>query len=453
MDTRVRTTLKSVILLSAVGLAFPAQLISQDECEFEGTAGAGTAQEAFARITAESTEDEVIAANQEALDALSRELDDDNAIVLLFAAQASISLGQFDQANEHLTRYEEVADPECLQHGNTQRFNAWVQLYNSAVSAYSAGENEEALNAFLLANEFGAKSGMAAALGSFTNAALLQRQMGDDAGAMETYQAALAADIPDAEPDQIRSVITGYGELLTAEGRTEEAAEIYEDYMARHPEDVGIRIGYAALLVEQGAEEEAQNIYDTLIERDDLSYEQWLQAAVGLFNSGNYDTSLAAFGKARGLNPFNKEGMEGFANASILSGKPGPVIALADTLVKWYPYDTNSYQIYTNSLSRANMEDRAIEVAQTAQTNELVFHSSQMAVLGGGVYIVGGSLESRGATGTLTIPFEFLDIDGGIVQTETLSIEAPPTGQPQAFRLEIQAEVPIAGFRYKKSGT
>lgn len=47
MDTRVRTILKSVILLSAGGLAFPAHLISQDECEFEGSNGAGEAQAAF----------------------------------------------------------------------------------------------------------------------------------------------------------------------------------------------------------------------------------------------------------------------------------------------------------------------------------------------------------------------------------------------------------------------
>ena len=50
-------------------------------------------------------------------------------------------------------------------------------------------EVEEALDIFLLANEFQPN------LISFSNAALLQVEMGDNAGAMATYQAALAADI------------------------------------------------------------------------------------------------------------------------------------------------------------------------------------------------------------------------------------------------------------------
>ena len=87
------------------------------------------------------------------------------------------------------------------------------------------------------------------------------------------------------------------------------------------------------------------------------------------------------------------------------------------------------------------------------QATDLVFHFVQMAPSGDGAYEVQGSFEARTATGMLAIPFEFLDVTGGIVQTETLSVEAPPAGQPGTFRLEIQTEVPLAGFRYKKNGT
>lgn len=435
------------MLLSAGVFASPMLLIAQDECEFEGSAGAGDAQAAFAKITEASTEAEITAANQEALDALSRELDDDNAIVLLFAAQASLGLENFDEASQYLARYDEVADPACIQHGKTQRYNGWVRLYNAAASAHRAGQSEEALDRFLLANEF------QPSLISFSNAALLQIEMGDNAGAMETYQAALDADIPDADPDQMRNVIRGLGNLLSTEGRPEEAMAAYQSYMTTNPDDIVIQIGYAGLLADQGAEEESQNIYDGILERADLSYEQWLEVGVGLFNSSNYGTSATSFENARVLNPYSKEGMEGFVNASILAGRPGPVIALADTLVKWYPYDASSYQLHASALARADMDDRAMVVMEEGQTTDLVFHSSQMASIGDGFYVVAGSFEARNATDILAIPFEFLDVTGGVVRTETLSVEAPPTGQPQAFRLEVQAVVPLAGFRYKKIGT
>ena len=62
-------------------------------------------------------------------------------------------------------------------------------------------------------------------------------------------------------------------------------------------------------------------------------------------------------------------------------------------------------------------------------------------------------LNSVVSCGTTLKPFEFLDITGGVVHTETLSAEAPPAGQPGTFRLDVQTTVPLAGFRYKKNGT
>jgi tetratricopeptide (TPR) repeat protein len=449
MDTKVRTILKSAMLLAAGVLAFPCHLISQEqeECEFEGSEGADAAQTAFERITATSTEDEIAAANQEALDALSRELGGDNPIVFLFASQASIGVGNFDEASRYLARYDEVAAPQCAQYGDDQRYSGWVRLYNAGVSTYGAGQNEEALKIFLLANEFQPN------LISFSNAAQLQIELGDNAGAMETYQTALAADIPDADPDQMRNVIRGLGNLLSAEGRSEEALDAYRNYMTTNPGDVVIQIGYAGLLAEQGEEEESQTIYDGILERSDLSSAQWVEVGVGLYNSENYGDAATAFGKARANNPFHKEGMENFVNASVQAGRPGPVVALADTLVKWYPYDAANYQLLASALARADMEDRAMAVIGEGQATDLVFHFVQMAPSGDGAYVVQGSFEARNATGMLAIPFEFLDVTGGVVQTETLSVEAPSAGQPETFRLEIQTGVPLAGFRYKKIGT
>ncbi len=436
--------------LAIVGLALgPFGLVGQDaavECEFEGSGAASRAAEALAVITDASTPEESAAARNAALGELTVELEGDNAIVFLFAAQAHIGLGNFVEAGEMLDRYDEVAPPECAEYGTQQRYAGWVQLYNKGVEAYSAGENVSALATFRLANEFYPD------LRSFSNAGLLQAETGDNAGAIETYQAALAADIPDADPEQLRAVLRSLGDLLIEEGRGEEAMAAFEIYLAENPDDVVIQIRHAGLLAEAGRNAESDAIYDDVMKRTDLDSQQWVEVGVGFYNAENFGDAATAFGSARAGNPFNKEAMENYVNASVLAGRPGPVLALADTLVNWYPYDRGTYQLLTRALADADMNEEAMAKMAEGESTDVIFHFVQMASASDGSYVVQGSLEARGEGMNVAIPFEFLDSNGQVVKTETLSTNAP-SGTAGTFRLEVDAPVPLAGFRYKKTGT
>lgn len=446
MATTVRRGSQTTAYVAIGLLLSPFALFAQDECQFDPSSGASRASSALDKITPESTEADSAAVYAEALESLSGELDGDNAIVFLFAARIHIGLKDFAEAESLLDRFDEVASPECASHGRDQRYNGWVQLYNDGVAAYGLGENESALAIFTLANEFYPD------LRSYSNAALLQSEMGDNTRAIETYRAALAADISDPDPDQMRNMIRGLGSLLSAEGQTEEALAAYEGFLAMHPEDVVIRIRYAGVLAEQGQASESQAIYAEILGRTDLSSKQWVEVGVGLYNADNYAEAATAFGKAREANPYNKEAMENYVNASVQAGRPGPVLALADTLVQWYPYDATNYQLLASALAKANMDERAMEIIDQGETTDLVFHFVQMAASSDGTYVVQGSFEAREASGTLSIPFEFLDAGGQVVQTEVLSTDAPPSGEQGSFRLEVQSGVPLAGFRYKKIG-
>jgi tetratricopeptide (TPR) repeat protein len=383
----------------------------------------------------------------EALEALQPELEDGNAIVYLLAAQAHLELQDYEAAQAMLERYDEVApEPACQVHSQNLRYNGWVQLYNAAVEAYGAGRNDEALEAFGLANSFNPD------LRSYSNAALLQAEMGDTEGAIATYREALQADISDPDPEQLRTTVRGLGDLLNEAGRGEEALGAYGDYLEDYPDDVVIQIRYALALSDQGREDEAAGIYAEVLGRDDLNPSQWIEVGVGLYNSRDYENASTAFSKAREGNPYAKEAMENYVNASVLAGRPGPVIGLADTLVTWYPYDEANYQLLASALARADMNDRAMEVMNNGETTDLIFHFVQMAPMSAGGYVIRGSFEAREASGTVQIPFEFLDASGSVVMTETLSTQAPPAGETGTFRLEVDSSVPLAGFRYKKTG-
>ncbi len=327
------------------------------------------------------------------------------------------------------------------------RFNGWVQLYNVAINAYQDGDIESALVTFEQANAFYPDPR------SYTNAALIYIESGNSAKAIETYQAALAAEYHDPDLEQMRGLVTGLGDLLVSEGRGEEALAVYATYLEENPGDIQVQIGYASALADQGRGDESSGIFGELLSRTDLSATQWVAVGVGLYNAQVWAQAAEAFAKARMDNPFNKEAMENLVNASVQAGDVDAVLPLADTLINWYPYDQNNYQLKASALAKANEDQEAMRVLQEGESTEITFHFVQMGQASGGEYVVQGSLEARGAAGSaLSIPFEFLGTGGEVVTTETLVMQAPAAGQTERFELRVASGVPIMGFRYKKSG-
>ncbi len=447
-DTSRRGALGALITAAAL-LASPGLANAQEEpveCELVGTTGTNEAADALQAAGTAATPEAEAAAYAEAYSALEDELDDDNAAVLLLAAQAKIGLREFDAANALLDQFVQMA-PACAQYGMETRFNGWVQLYNVAINAYQDGDLPSALATFEQANAFYPDPR------SYTNAALIYLELGDAAKAIETYRAALAAEYHNPDPGQIRTLVTGLGDLLVSEGRVEEALTVYATHLESHPDDLEVRIGYASALADQGRGEESSAIFGDLLSRTDLSATQWVAVGVGLYNAQVWARAAEAFAKARMDNPFNKEAMENLVNASVQAGDVDAVLPLADTLIDWYPYDQNNYQLKASALAKANEDQEAMRVLQEGETTEITFHFVQMGQASSGDYIIQGSLEARGAAGSaVAIPFEFLGAGGQVVATEMLAMRAPPAGETERFELRVASDVPIMGFRYKKSG-
>ncbi|MDE2662866.1 MAG: hypothetical protein OXI39_07675 [Gemmatimonadota bacterium] len=437
----VRTGARAATAATLASIFTSAGLFGQ-ECEFDANSAASTASEAIQRLAEAATAADSLDIFMDAWEALGSDLDSDNPVVPLLGAQIQIGLGNFPDAVAFLDRYDATAAPECMMHGEAQRYNGWVRLYNQGVTAYGASDYETALDAFMLANDFNPD------LRTYSNAALLQSQLGDNAGAIETYRAALAADIPDADAESLRGIVRGLGDMLGAEGRGDEALQAYSDYLAGNPDDVVIQIRYAGVLADQGQTEESAAIYSATLERTDLTYQQWLEVGVGFYNAQNFPDAATAFGKAREGNPYNKEAMENYVNASIQSDRPGPVIALADTLTQWYPYDALAHQLRFQSLGRAAMNEQAMEAMGEEQALPLSVTFAQMAAAANGRYIVQLAFTNRTASGTLQMTFEFVDAGGQVVTEHTQSFGA----DSGSFTFEIQSDVPLAGFRYGTIG-
>lgn len=418
-----------------------------EECVLEPSDPVSAAAEALeAAREREGTGEDAAADYRRALEALQGPLEQgtDDPATLILAAQAHIGIGDYQEADGLLDRFEQLA-PECDEAARNTRYNAWAEAYNDGIRAYQAGDEEAALASFEEANTIHGDPR------SYNNAALLHRQRGDTDRAVELWREAVRSD---GDAEQVRSAIENLTEVLRAEDRPDEAIGVYEEYLERYPDDTAVRIRYAMALQEAGRGDEATPILDDVMGREDLDAGQWNQIGIGFFDSENYERALEAFRSGREANPYAKDLMENMVSASIQADRPGEVAALADTLVNWYPYDRSSHQLKAHVLSRMGQGQQAMQALQRGEETPYVFQAIQMAQAGEDRWIVQGTLASREAGGgeSLTLPFEFVGPDGEVVQTEEVSVQAPPAGQSTTVRVEVQSERPIAGFRYGTGG-
>lgn len=456
ISTTKSLALRALAVLAASGLllAGATEVTAQEqeeqageECVLEPSGPVNTAAEALEMARAQPEGSEQAATHyREALNALRGPLseDTDDPATYVLAAQAHIGLGEYEDADRLLDRFEELA-PECGQAAWNTRYNAWATAYNDGIQAYQSGDEEVALQSFEAANLIHDDPR------SYNNAALLHHQRGDTERAVELWRGAIQAD---GDEEQIRNAVDNLAEVFRGEERPEEAVEVYETYLENHPDDVVIRIRYAAALRDVGRAEEATEIFQEVMARDDLNDGQWNQVGIGLFDGENYEEATQAFRKGREVNPYAKDLMENLVSASIQADQPGAVAALADTLVGWYPYDLSSHQLKAHVLSRMGENQPAMQALQVGESTPVVFQEIQMARTGENTWTVRGILAAReeGAGQQMTIPFEFLGTDGEVLRTEEVSVQAPPAGQSTTVELQVSSEQPIAGFRYGANG-
>ncbi len=427
------------------GLAAQEEAQEEQQCELEPSETAVQAQTLVAEAQEAETPEAATAKYQEALATVEDRLGSDDAGAVLMGAVAHIGLGDYETADQLLDRFLELA-PSCAEPARNTRYNAWVGLYNEAITAYQEGDSEVALEKFETANLIYADAR------SLNNAAFLYQQQGDIERAIELYRQASEAD---GDAEQIQNATINLADLLVAEERTEEALEVYGAYLEEHPDDNVMRIQYALALTEAGRTEEATPLFDEVLAAEGLTNAQWNQVGVGLFNAEQYAEAAQAFRKAYEANPYNKEALENLVASHVQAETAGEVGDLAPELVDRYPYDEANYALLARILVSTDRAQEAGTLMQTIEDAPMVFQSVQMAEADQATYVIRGTVEGReaGAGTTINVPFQLIGPDGSVVATQEIEIEVPPAGETSPFRVSVETDAEVAGFRYQKVGS
>ena len=363
----------------------------------------------------------------------------------LLAGRSYLGLRDYSGADSMLTRLA-VVEPGCADVVNEMRFNAWVPLYNMGISALRAGEQAEALQAFLQANVIHSDSR------SLTNAANIYQQQGDNARAMELYEQAREVG---GDPNMVRAASINMAELLRAEGRDAEALAVYSEYSAAHPEDVLGLLNYAVALMDSGDQETSEKMFGDLLTRDDLSFRQWSQVGIGLYRAQNFEQAAEAFERAHDMQPLNKETMENLANTYYQSQRYQALLPLAGELVDRYPLESVNYNLLANAHRELEDPETALSVLERRDGLEFEFLRSQLSTISEGVYSVEGQVMNRSAAAgsEVTIPVQLLGEEGQVVLREDLLITLPAEGEASSFLLQFEIEEPVSGFQYGSDGS
>ncbi len=383
---------------------------------------------------------------EEALEELKSEIaGDDDPAELWLAAESHIGLGNFEAADEFLDRFVSV-EPACQERAGTSRFNGWADAYNEAIQAYQAGDQEAALAAFLKANVIYEDSR------AFNNAGLLYQNLDDVESAVEQFRLAVAADNP---TDQARDASLNLAEALRSLGREEEAHAALKAYAEAHPDDVLAEMNYAVAQVISGDAAAAQETFTRLLARDDLTLDQWNQVGVGLYEADAFSDAVAAFRKARELNPYDWDAMNNMATAALEAEDYEVSAEVGGQLVEWFPYDFDAYTLLANAKSHTNDAAGALTMIQERSALSFSLENVQLRERGENGYVVEGTVMGRGEEHgeTVTIPIEFVDPQGQVAATEQLQLVIPVAGESELFQVELTSDTPIVGFRFQKAST
>ncbi|HSM08393.1 MAG TPA: tetratricopeptide repeat protein [Gemmatimonadota bacterium] len=359
----------------------------------------------------------------------------------LLAANAYLELRDLVGADSMLTTLVEIA-PQCEDQAQRMRFNSWVDHFNAGIEALRQGDTPAALERFETANVINRDAR------SLAYAGQLYQQGGDQAKAIELYQMALDAG---GEDQIVRTASINLATLKQQAGDVEGALEIYEDYSSANPDDVLGRLNFAIALMNAEREDEAQEIFSELMNRDDLTFNQWSQVGIGLYRAQNFARAAEAFERAYELNPHNKETLENLANSHYQAERYEQLLPLAEQLVERYPLERVPYNLVANSHRELGDSDRALELLERRDALPVEVLRSQITPMNGNVYSIDGEVMARAAEAgtTLSIPVTLVDEDGADVMTETLDITVPAEGEVAAFSLQVETDAPIAGFRYE----
>jgi tetratricopeptide (TPR) repeat protein len=414
----------------------------------------------------------------------------DNPKAYLVAGQSAVGLHDWVQADTMFDRavrmhppYEETVEAE--------REQGWVTAYNLGAEALNAEDTDRALEMFQAADMLyqGRPEARIALASLYVNRGELDT-------AAETYLRALEILSQDAPEGFTEEQAVGWresrqiaalnaAELLAQTGDHARAADVLNGYIEEYGQDLDAatmrraRTALAGFYAQAGESERAEAMYGEILGGENLSEEEYFQAGIGFFNTGDYARAADAFRTAADMNTYSRDArlnlVQALYSLAIELESEDETPARNQELVDIYrevqevgaevremdPLNRNLVTFVLRSYrSLADLDPQSAErLTQQAQNMFRDYQNQPYGVSDITVNMQGqdqariaGTLMNLNATAgsAVQLRFELLDRSGRVMGSGNIDITAPAQGESTSFSESISIQSgEFAGWRYE----
>lgn len=369
------------------------------------------------------------------------EADPGNPVHYFLAGVAHVRLGQYEEADRMFSEAERIY-PAYELDVEPQRERAWAEAFNEGAEAYDRGDTEAAIRAWRRgALIYDRRPEVHRNLGNLLDAE------GRDEEAIEVYREGLegleagpAARVPD-EDERERTerarieMEERLAQLYLRSGRFAAAEPLLRRQLARDSTDVEVRSDLAAALSGQGRDEDAAELYGTLLSESTLEANELFNLGVALFRQGEPARAAEAFRRLTDLQPNSRDAWFNYANALFAAEDWERLSEIGDRLVEVDPLSENSWLITARARLESGDQEGALQRLERVDEVPVFVEDLQTGPSGGGTLVQGAVVGNREEPGSpVRLRFTFYR-DGESVGADTVTVPAPPEGEREPFRL------------------
>lgn len=432
---------------------------------------------------------------QQALEASLEGIQNDpgNPRVYFLAGQAHVKLGNLVAADSMFDKAEEIF-PEYAEEINLERQNAWVVAYNAGVGALQGNQPEQAKEHLQRAHViFQGRPEAILNLGSiYAREQEHEQAVAAYREALEILRGPAREQLPPqreeqwTEHEEIASF--NLAQILATQGKDEEAAQAYRDFLAREPDDGTAKLNLAVVLSRMGNDEEARQLYDELLAMEDVSSDTYFRVGLGLFGAEQYDRAAEAFRMAVETNPHNRDALYNLGQAiyaktreleeTVAAAGAGAEEAKTEARELYQELDRVSEQVLALDPSNRNvvllhaqafrglsdlaasdaesqeLRERALALLERNEAMTVQVINVQMDPVRDGKTTIRGVLENLKAEEgqPVTLRFTLLDDSGAELSAGEVTVPAPAAEQQVPFQVELEAPGEVSGWKYAIAG-
>ncbi len=361
----------------------------------------------------------------------------------------------------------EALYPDCAEDMDNQRRSLWVPLYNQGAEALGVEDLAAAREAFAQADQISNKEPFV----PYYLASVLISQ-NDIPGALELFKKTVGMGQTEGDyEERYLTSLFNAGRLHHMLQQWDSAAVWYAKYRQVSPDDREALTGLLQVLESGGHDEEALSFTDTILAHADAMTAIGLfTAGVSLFQANRYETAVQAFRAGLEKNRYYRDGVYNLAQAYFAIANPGDsteapteeeqetrdeaareMLDVAKRLPEIDPATESSmrllaaaYQLNGDTTATLALLER-IE-ALTFDVRIDLFQSSDSG------YQVQGTIANPKEEETMVpdLVFEFVDLDGRVVTTETVYGRTLTSKATDRFQLSPVGEG-IAAWRYRRA--